>query len=240
MFFEKTGFTSPGTSYRVEFYKTAPTTPTLFRTISVAGISPHDFVTDQVFFNSKDGTVIPMFLTSLKDVARDGTAPVLQYGYGGFSVSMDPFFSPSLLTWIKHYRGVLAVVNLRGGGEYGEAWHLQGVKEKKQNVFDDFIYASKYLIKEKIGAADKIAISGGSNGGLLVAAVANQAPELYAACIADVGVMDMLRFDRFTIGRAWKSDYGDPAVPADFDYLHNYSPLENVPFPSDLSSPYPP
>lgn len=157
---------------------------------------------------------------------------------------MDPFFSPSLLTWIKHYRGILAVVNLRGGGEYGEAWHLAGVKEKKQNVFDDFIWATKYLVDQKIGSPDKIAISGGSNGGLLVAAVANQSavdhPGLYSAVIADVGVHDMLRFDRFTIGRAWKSDYGDPSDPEAFDYLYAYSPLENVPLSVDLVAPYPP
>ncbi|KAI5474986.1 prolyl oligopeptidase [Pseudohyphozyma bogoriensis] len=234
--FSVTSFTTPGTVYRYNFENPEGQEQSVYRAAKVGGIKSDDFVSEQVFYNSKDGTRVPMFITRHKDVKLDGTAPAILYGYGGFSASMDPFFSPSLLTWAKHYRGLFAVANIRGGAEYGEDWHLAGTKERKQNVFDDFQYAAKYLVSEKYAAKDKVAISGGSNGGLLVAACVNQAPELFGSAIADVGVLDMLRFQRFTIGRAWTSDYGNADEPEGFDYLIKYSPLHNV----DPSKVYPP
>ncbi|BGP15271.1 hypothetical protein JCM10213v2_003231 [Rhodosporidiobolus nylandii] len=240
--FSMSGFTSPGSVYRYDFTDDAEVGKTagqeaLYREATVKGIKQDDFISEQVFYESKDGTRVPMFVTRPKDVPKDGSAPAILYGYGGFSVAITPFFSPSLMTWIKHYKGVLAVANIRGGDEYGEDWHLAGTKERKQNVFDDFQYAAKYLHSEGFAAKDKVAISGGSNGGLLVGACVNQAPELFGAAIADVGVLDMLRFQRFTIGRAWASDYGSSDDPEGFDYLYAYSPLHNV---NPSKKPYPP
>ncbi|GAA6012027.1 hypothetical protein JCM10207_005101, partial [Rhodosporidiobolus poonsookiae] len=244
LWFSVSGFTSPGTVYRYDFSSEAlegaersEGREWRWREAKVEGIRQDEFVSEQVFYPSKDGTRVPMFLTYGKEVQRDGTAPALLYGYGGFSHAMTPFFSPSLLTWIKHYKGVLAIANIRGGDEYGEDWHLAGTKERKQNVFDDFQWAAKYLHQEKYAARDKVAISGGSNGGLLVAACVNQAPELFGAAIADVGVLDMLRFQRYTIGRAWTADYGSSEDPEGFDYLYAYSPLHNV---DPSKAPYPP
>ncbi|GAA5933575.1 hypothetical protein JCM3775_003739 [Rhodotorula graminis] len=241
MWFSMTSFTSPGTVYRYDLSRKGKgaegATEVVYREAKVEGIKPDDFVSEQVFYESKDGTRVPMFVTRPKDVERNGKAPCLAYGYGGFSASMTPFFSPALLTWIKHYKGVLAVANIRGGAEYGENWHLAGTKERKQNVFDDFQWAAKYLVSEGFAAKGKVAISGGSNGGLLVGACVNQAPELFGAAIADVGVLDMLRFDRFTIGSYWTSDYGVPSDPEAFDYLYAYSPLHNV---DPRKAPYPP
>ncbi|GAA5823713.1 hypothetical protein JCM11251_000736 [Rhodosporidiobolus azoricus] len=240
--YSMSGFTSPGTSYRFDFETDLAKgkkegEDRVYREAKVEGIDAKEFVSEQVFFQSKDGTRVPMFVTRPKDVAKDGSAPAILYGYGGFSHAITPFFSPSLLTFIKHYKGVLAVANIRGGNEYGEDWHLAGTKERKQNVFDDFQWAAKYLHSEGFAAKDKVAISGGSNGGLLVAACVNQAPELFGAAIADVGVLDMLRFQRFTIGRAWVSDYGKSDDPEGFDYLYAYSPLHNV---NKSKKPYPP
>ncbi|BGP07293.1 hypothetical protein JCM10049v2_003124 [Rhodotorula toruloides] len=242
MWWSMSGFTSPGTVYRYDFTDDAAKgkkagEQQVYREASVEGIKPDDFISEQVFFTSKDGTKVPMFVTRPKDVAKDGTAPAILYGYGGFSHAITPFFSPSLMTWIKHYKGVLAVANIRGGEEYGESWHIAGTKAQKQNVFDDFRWAAKHLITEKYVAHNKIAISGGSNGGLLVAACLNQEPSLFGAAIADVGVLDMLRFQRFTIGRAWTSDYGSSDDPDGFDYLIEYSPLHNV---DPSKAPYPP
>ncbi|GAA5931240.1 hypothetical protein JCM1841_000871 [Sporobolomyces salmonicolor] len=238
--FSMSGFASPGTVYRYDFEEGEGRVvgkENVYRETKVQGIDPTEFVSEQVFFESKDGTRVPMFVTRPKDVKQDGTAPAILYGYGGFSHAMTPFFSPSLLTWIKHYKGVLAVANIRGGDEYGEKWHEAGTKERKQNVFDDFQWAAKYLIDQQYVGRDKVAISGGSNGGLLVAACVNQAPELFGAAIADVGVLDMLRFHRFTIGRAWTSDYGSSDDPEGFDYLYKYSPLHNV---DPSKKPFPP
>ncbi|GAA5902303.1 hypothetical protein JCM6882_000496 [Rhodosporidiobolus microsporus] len=240
--FSMSGFTSPGTSYRYDFETDEAKgkkegEEKVYREAKVEGIVPAEFISEQVFFESKDGTRVPMFVTRPKDVEKDGSAPAILYGYGGFSHAITPFFSPSLLTWIKHYKGVLAVANIRGGDEYGEDWHLAGTKERKQNVFDDFHFAAEHLHSEGFAAKDKVAISGGSNGGLLVAACVNQAPELFGAAIADVGVLDMLRFQRFTIGRAWVSDYGTSDEPEGFDYLYAYSPLHNV---NPAKKPYPP
>lgn len=188
---------------------------------------PARFETRQVFYNSKDGTRIPMFLSSRKDLKRDGNNPVLLYGYGGFAISLTPSYNNLAMAWME-MGGIYAVANLRGGAEYGEEWHKAGMLTKKQNVFDDFIAAGEYLIREKYTRREKLAIFGGSNGGLLVGACLNQRPDLFGAAIPAVGVMDMLRFHKFTIGRAWASDYGDPDNPEDFAVLLRYSPLHNI------------
>jgi prolyl oligopeptidase len=189
--------------------------------------NPQDFITDQVFYPSKDGTKIPMFITHKVGMPRTGATPTILYGYGGFNAPTLPGFSPAMLAWIEK-GGIYAVANLRGGGEYGEAWHQAGMKTNKQNVFDDFAAAADYLIAEGYTRPKKIAINGRSNGGLLVAATALQRPELFGAAIPAVGVLDMLRFNKFTIGKAWESDYGSPQTPAEFAAIYKYSPLHNI------------
>jgi len=188
---------------------------------------PADFSVEQRFYKSKDGTEVPMFVVMKKGLDRSKGSPTLLYGYGGFNVSMTPGFSPTKLAWVDK-GGVLAIANLRGGGEYGKAWHDAGRLDKKQNVFDDFIAAGEYLIAEGIAGKGQIAIEGGSNGGLLVGAVTNQRPDLFAAALPAVGVMDMLRFDRFTAGRYWVDDYGYPSKEGDFKNLLAYSPYHNI------------
>ncbi len=188
---------------------------------------PADFIVEQRFFTSKDGTKVPMFVVMKKGLDRSKGSPTLLYGYGGFNVSMTPAFSPTRLAWVDK-GGVLAIANLRGGGEYGKAWHDAGRLDKKQNVFDDFIGAGEYLMAEGITGKGQLAIEGGSNGGLLVGAVTNQRPDLIAAALPAVGVMDMLRFDRFTAGRYWVDDYGYPSKEGDFRTLLGYSPYHNI------------
>jgi prolyl oligopeptidase len=185
------------------------------------------YETRQVFYTSKDGTRVPMFITGKKDLVLDGSNPTILYGYGGFKIPQVPGFSPSVATWLDQ-GGVFAVANLRGGGEYGREWHEAGTKLTKQNVFDDFIAAAEYLIAEKYTNPQRLAIRGGSNGGLLVAATELQRPDLFAAAVPAVGVLDMLRFREFTIGKAWESDYGSVLNAEEFAALRAYSPLHNV------------
>jgi prolyl oligopeptidase len=199
---------------------------TVFKQPKVA-FDPAQYETSQVFYASKDGTRVPMFITHKKGLVRNGANPTYLYGYGGFDVSLTPAFSPANLAWME-MGGILAVPNLRGGGEYGKAWHDAGRLNNKQNVFDDFIAAAEYLIKEKYTSTPKLAIGGGSNGGLLVGAVMTQRPELFGAALPAVGVMDMLRFHKFTIGWAWKSDYGSSETREGFDVLYKYSPLHTL------------
>ena len=220
-FFTFTGFTTPATVYR---YDSATNAATPFFQPKLA-FEPAQYDTQQVFYPSKDGTRIPMFVIRKKGLATP--APTLLYGYGGFNISLTPGFSATRLAWLEA-GGVYAVANLRGGGEYGKAWHDAGKRANKQNVFDDFIAAGEYLVAQKTTTPQQLAIQGGSNGGLLVGAVINQRPDLFAAALPAVGVMDMLRFNRFTAGRYWTDDYGDPAVEADFKVLRAYSPLHNI------------
>lgn len=222
-FFAVSSYTSPGALYR---YDVAKNESTLFWEPAFP-VPLTGFVTEQLFFTSKDGTRVPLFLTRRKDTPRDGSVPTILYGYGGFNISLTPSFSPAMAVWLEQ-GGAYAVVNLRGGGEYGEAWHEAGQKLKKQNVFDDFIGAAEFLITEKHTSKEKLVIKGGSNGGLLVGAVVNQRPDLFAAAAPAVGVMDMLRFHQFTIGWAWQNEYGSPDEAEDFRNLLRYSPYHNL------------
>ncbi len=221
-FYTFTGFATPATVYR---YDSATNRSVLFFQPKLA-FDPAAFETLQVFYASKDGTQVPMFIVRKKGMP-EGPKPTLLYGYGGFNVSLTPGFSATRLAWLEA-GGVYAIANLRGGGEYGKAWHEAGKGAQKQNVFDDFISGGEYLIAQGITSKEKLAIQGGSNGGLLVGAVVNQRPDLFAAALPAVGVMDMLRFNRFTAGRYWTDDYGDPGVEADFKVLRAYSPLHNI------------
>ncbi len=222
-FYSFTSFTAPASIYR---YDMVSGESTLFRQPKV-DFNPNEYETEQVFYTSKDGTQVPMFITHKKGLQLDGNNPTILYGYGGFNVSLTPYFSVSNLVWME-MGGIYAVPNLRGGGEYGEEWHQAGTKLNKQNVFDDFIAAAEWLINHKYTKPEKLAISGGSNGGLLVGACMTQRPDLFGAALPAVGVMDMLRFHKFTIGWAWCSDYGSPDNPEEFNALYAYSPLHNL------------
>ncbi len=223
LFYTFTSFLYPPTIFRYDF----TTSETSVFKAAAVDFDPARYETRQVFYSSRDGTRIPMFITHRKDVKRDGSNPTYLYGYGGFNISITPSFSVSTLVWLER-GGVYAVANLRGGGEYGEEWHRAGMLENKQNVFDDFIAAAEFLIEQGYTRPSKLAIGGASNGGLLVGAVLNQRPDLFGAALPAVGVMDMLRFHQFTIGWAWVSDYGSPDDPEQFQFLHAYSPLHNV------------
>jgi prolyl oligopeptidase len=222
-FYSFTSFVHPTTAFRAD---PATGASTVFRQPKVS-FDPADYETVQVFYPSKDGTRIPMFVTFRKGLRRDGENPAYLTGYGGFNISITPSFSPATVAWLE-MGGVYAVANLRGGGEYGKAWHDAGRLANKQNVFDDFIAAGEYLVREGYTRPPRLAIAGGSNGGLLVGAVLNQRPDLFGAALPAVGVMDMLRFHRFTIGWAWKSDYGSSETKEGFDVLYKYSPLHNI------------
>ena len=222
-FYAFTTFISPTTVYR---YDPQAGKSSIFRQPKV-DFDASQFETKQVFYNSKDGTRVPMFLTYKKGLKLDGQNPTLLYAYGGFDISMTPSFSVPTIVWLE-MGGVYALPNLRGGGEYGEDWHLAGTKAKKQNVFDDFIAAAEWLIANRYTSTPKLAIRGGSNGGLLIGACLTQHPDLYGATLPLVGVMDMLRFQKFTIGWAWTSDYGSSDNPEDFKALYAYSPLHNL------------
>jgi prolyl oligopeptidase len=223
MFYGFTSFLYPTTIFRYDF--TAGVT-SVFKAPAI-DFDPSGYETKQVFYASKDGTRVPMFITHKKGLTLDGSNPTYLYGYGGFNISLTPSFSVAMLAWLE-MGGVYAVPNLRGGGEYGEEWHQAGMHDRKQNVFDDFIAAAEYLIAQRYTSTPKLAIAGGSNGGLLVGAVMTQRPELFGAALPAVGVMDMLRFHKFTIGWAWVTDYGSADSVAQFPYLYKYSPLQNL------------
>ena len=222
-FYAFTSFISPTTIYR---YDPQAGKSTIFRQPKV-DFEASRYETKQVFYNSKDGTRIPMFLTYKKGIKLDGQNPVLLYAYGGFDISLTPAFSVPDVVWLE-MGGVYAQPNLRGGGEYGEEWHQAGMKLKKQNVFDDFISAAEWLIDNKYTSTPKLAIRGRSNGGLLIGACVTQRPDLFGVTLPEVGVMDMLRFHKFTIGWAWTSDYGSSDDPVEFKALYAYSPLHNL------------
>ncbi|HCB63185.1 MAG: prolyl endopeptidase [Bacteroidetes bacterium GWF2_43_63] len=222
-FYSYTSYTMPNSIFRYDM-KTGSNEKYWSPTVD---FKPEDFTTTQVFFKSKDGTQIPMFLTYRNDMIMDGKRPVLLYGYGGFNISLTPGFRLTAIPFLEA-GGIYAVVNLRGGGEYGKKWHDAGTKHQKQNVFDDFIGAAEYLIENKYTNPSKIAIQGGSNGGLLVGACMTQRPDLFKVALPAVGVMDMLRFQKFTIGWAWTGDYGSSDNQEDFDFIYKYSPLHNI------------
>ncbi len=224
MFVSFTSYLFPPTTYHYEFPSSALT---LFRRPEIL-FKPDDYETEQVFYPSKDGTRIPMFLTYKKGLQLDGNNPTFLYGYGGFNVSQTPNFAVSRLLWLEH-GGIFALANLRGGNEYGEEWHKAGMLEKKQNVFDDFIAAGEWLIAHKYTSTPKLAINGGSNGGLLVSACMVQRPDLYGTVVCAVPVIDMLRYHKFTIGRFWTGEFGNAeADPEQFKFMYAYSPLHNI------------
>ena len=223
-FYAFSSFTIPGTIYRYDIDADRHTV----HAAPKVNFKQDNFVSEQVFFNSKDGTRIPMFITYKKGLKRNGKNPVLVYGYGGFNIGLSPSFSAMRIPFLER-GGIYAMVNLRGGNEYGEEWHQAGTKMKKQNVFDDFIAATEWLIAQKYTNSQKVAIQGGSNGGLLVGACMTQRPDLFKVAIPQVGVMDMLRYHLFTIGWNWAGDYGTSADSREmFEYLHGYSPLHNL------------
>ncbi len=224
VFYIFTSLNYPATIFR---YDLASRQTTLFRTPEIPGFTAEAYVTKQVFYKSKDGTQIPMFLVYKKGLKLEDKNPTLLFGYGGFNITVNPTFSAARIAWLEQ-GGIFALANLRGGGEYGARWHEAGIKLNKQNVFDDFIAAAEFLIRERYTSPAYLGIQGGSNGGLLVATVSNQRPDLFKVAIPAVGVMDMLRFHKFTAGAGWVADYGSSDDPTQFKYLLGYSPLHNI------------
>jgi prolyl oligopeptidase len=223
MFYRFEGFTIAPSIYRLDLE--SGKSAAVRQSKVAADLSQYE--TRQVFYSSKDGTRVPMFLSYKKGLALNGQNPTLLYAYGGFDVAETPNFRPAILEWMQ-MGGVYALANIRGGSEYGEAWHQAGMRAKKQNVFDDFIAAAEWLIANKYTSTPKLAIFGGSNGGLLIGAVLNQHPDLFGAAMPAVGVMDMLRFQNFGFGTQWVGEYGSSANPEDFKVLRAYSPLHNI------------
>jgi len=226
-FFSFVSFLHPGRIYEYDFERSEKRLAVV-KEMKVAGLNPDDFTLKQEFYPSKDGTKVPMYILHRESLSLNKSNPTLLYGYGGFNISITPTFSPFWFYFVSELNGVFALANIRGGREYGDTWYLAGTHLNKQNVFDDFQYAARFLTESSYTQPSKLAITGKSNGGLLIGACINQAPELFGCAIAEVGVMDMLRFHKFTIGYAWKSDYGDPDKPEDFHCLYKYSPLHNV------------
>lgn len=233
LFYTFVSFTSPGTIFRCNLSQSPIPDPEVFRQISLPDYDPNLFEEKQVFYTSKDGTEVPMFLVHKKGLVIDGQNPCLLYGYGGFNINLLPCFCTFRLVFIQYFNGILASANIRGGGEYGEKWHDAGRLLNKQNTFDDFISAGEYLISEKYTNKNVLAIQGGSNGGLVIGATVNQRPDLFGAGIAQVGVLDMLRYHKFTIGSTWASDYGNPNEEEHFKNLIKFSPLHNIRVPQE-------
>lgn len=223
LYYVLSNYTMPTTIYR---YDIAAGESSLYKAPQV-NFDPSMLITEQVFYPSKDGTQVSMFITRRKDVKLNGKNPCYLYAYGGFQINLTPGFNPAAILFAEQ-GGIYCVANLRGGSEYGEAWHKAGMLENKQNVFDDFIAAAEYLIAEKYTSSKKLAIAGGSNGGLLVGACEVQRPDLFAVCLPAVGVMDMLRYHKFTIGWGWAVEYGSSENEEQFSYIYNYSPLHNI------------
>jgi len=235
MFYKFSSQITPGTIYHVDLSTAKPVQKVLIQT-EVHGFDSSQYKVEQVFYPSKDGTKIPMFITMRKDFVPDGSTPCLLYGYGGFSISLTPYFSTVHTFFVQHF-GIMAIANMRGGGEYGEKWQKAGKRENLQNCLTDFQSAAEYLIQEKYTSSSKLTIYGGSHGGMLVGACVNQRPELYGAAVSAVGVMDMLRFHKFTVGYAWVSNYGCSDVPSEFPNLLAISPLHNIrPAVADVDS----
>ncbi|KAK1309783.1 hypothetical protein QJS10_CPA08g01763 [Acorus calamus] len=226
-FIKFTGFLTSGVIYKFKLESGVPEME-IFREIIVPGFDKAEFEAKQVFFPSKDGTKVPMFVVSKKDIQLDGSHPLLLYGYGGFSISLTPYFDVVRIVLMRHLGVVFCMANIRGGGEYGEEWHKAGSLSRKQNCFDDFISAAEYLVSAGYTHPNKLCIKGGSNGGILVGACINQRPDLFGCALASVGVMDMLRFHKFTIGHAWISEFGCSDKEEEFNWLIKYSPLHNV------------
>uniref|UniRef100_A0A915Q292 Prolyl endopeptidase n=1 Tax=Setaria digitata TaxID=48799 RepID=A0A915Q292_9BILA len=235
MFLRFNSFLAPGSIHHADFKGLEPAEKVKLkeiRRISIKGVDTSKFVVKQVFCRSKDGTKIPLYVIHNKNLVLTGNTPALLYGYGGFNVAEMPHFAVSRVLFLDNFKGVFALANLRGGSEYGEKWHEGGMRERKQNVFDDFIAAAEYLINNKYTSRERLAIHGGSNGGLLVGAVSQQRPDLFGAVVNQVGVLDMLRYHKFTIGNAWVPEYGNPDDASDFEFIYKYSPLHNIEIPN--------